>query len=179
MELQKPDIMTVMEREGIELKRRGRDLWASCPLHPDKTPSFKISPERQHWHCFGSCSEGGDVIDFVMRLHGFDFKDACKYLNIIPGKPLPPDPANQRRKELLQAFNEWKTDFYFRLCDESLHLKYIQTLFKKLPDVSEATAWLFAEKISRLAIIDYRLNLLAEGEKEILFSMYQEDTKNG
>lgn len=170
----KPDIMAVMEREGIELKRRGRDLWALCPFHADKSPSFKVNTERQRWYCFGE-SEGGDVIDFVMKLKGFSFKDALKYLGMSTGKPAPPDPAIQRRKKLLQAFNEWKTDFYFRLCDESLHLKYIQTLFKKLPNVSEATAWLFAEKISGLAIIDYKLNLLAEDDQEILFSLYCED----
>ena len=47
----KPDIKTIIENEGIELKRRGRDYWANCPFHTDKTPSFKINLERQTWYC--------------------------------------------------------------------------------------------------------------------------------
>src|SRR5664279_5463679 len=111
----KPEILAIMEREGIELKRRSRDFWAPCPFHADKNPSFKVNPELQKWYCFSE-SRGGDVIDFIMKLHGLPFKDACKYLNIIPGKPAPPDPAIQRRKKLLQEFKAWKIDFYFRLC---------------------------------------------------------------
>lgn len=171
----KPDIMTVMEREGIELKRRGRDFWAPCPFHADKTPSFKVSIDRQRWYCFGE-NEGGDVVDFIMQRRGVSFKEAVNILGIKTGKPLLPDPAIQRRKKLLQAFNKWKTEFYFRLCDEVLKLQKLKELFQKFPKVSEAPAFEFAEKIGRLDVINYRLNLLAEDDAETLFSLYCEDT---
>ena len=49
-----------------ELKPRGRDLWGCCPFHEEKTPSFKVDPEKGTWHCFG-CGEGGDVVDFALK----------------------------------------------------------------------------------------------------------------
>lgn len=95
--LNKPDILSVMEREGIELKRRGRDFWAPCPFHADKTPSFKVSPERQAFYCF-SCGEHGDAVDFIQKRHSVNFKEALNILGIRSGRPLPLDPAIQRQK---------------------------------------------------------------------------------
>ena len=31
--MEKPDLVSVVEREGIALKQRGRCLWACCPLN--------------------------------------------------------------------------------------------------------------------------------------------------
>ena len=174
----KPDILSVMEREGIELKRRGRDFWAPCPFHADKTPSFKVNPELQKWYCFSE-SRGGDVIDFIMERRGVSFKEAVNILGIKNGKPAPPDPAIQRRKKLLQEFKAWKTDFYFRLCDELLSLKKTKELIQKFPRINEEMAGVFAQNMGRLAVTDYKLNLLAEGNQEILFSLYCEDLQNG
>lgn len=42
----KPDIVSVIEREGIALTRRGDKLWALCPLHKEKRPSFNVSVEK-------------------------------------------------------------------------------------------------------------------------------------
>ena len=39
--------------ERTPVKQRGRDFWCCCPLHNEKTPSFKIDPALQLWHCFG------------------------------------------------------------------------------------------------------------------------------
>ena len=30
--------------ERTPVKQRGRDFWCCCPLHNEKTPSFKIDP---------------------------------------------------------------------------------------------------------------------------------------
>ena len=60
------DIVAVVG-EHAPVKQRGRDFWCCCPLHHEKTPSFKIDPALQLWHCFG-CGEGGDVFAFVMKV---------------------------------------------------------------------------------------------------------------
>ena len=62
----------------IEVNNRGT---ASCPLHSDKTPSFKYYKEQNTWWCF-SCGQGGDVIDLVMKMEGLDFIGAVKQLGV-------------------------------------------------------------------------------------------------
>src|SRR5688572_1892416 len=60
------------------LKKAGRTYKAVCPFHNERTPSFTVDPERGTWHCFGACATGGDVIEFVRRIEGLDFKEALR-----------------------------------------------------------------------------------------------------
>ncbi len=65
--------------ERTPVKQRGRDFWCCCPLHNEKTPSFKIDPAMQLWHCFG-CGEGGDVFGFLMKTEDLSFPEAVRKL---------------------------------------------------------------------------------------------------
>ena len=76
---EKADIISIIESYGIELKKAGRNFKAICPFHTEKTPSFVANPDRQTWHCFGACNTGGDVLTFIQKIEGCDFKTAaCK-----------------------------------------------------------------------------------------------------
>jgi DNA primase len=65
-------IEDVLRRYGFfdALVKKGVQLVGHCPFHKDSKPSFKVTPERNIWHCFG-CDSGGDVIDLVRYQEGF------------------------------------------------------------------------------------------------------------
>lgn len=63
----------------VPMKQRGRDFWCCCPFHQEKSPSCKVDPSTQLWHCFG-CGEGGDIFSFVMKHDGVSFPDAVRTL---------------------------------------------------------------------------------------------------
>ncbi len=72
-------IEEVAARCGVDLRSAGRRLVGSCPFHRDGRPSLVVYPANQSYFCFG-CGAGGDVIDFVARLHGVGFKEAAAML---------------------------------------------------------------------------------------------------
>jgi DNA primase len=63
----------------VTLHRAGRELSGLCPFHPEKTPSFTVSPERQVWYCHG-CHEGGDLFKFIEQIERIDFRQALELL---------------------------------------------------------------------------------------------------
>jgi DNA primase len=68
------DIVDVIS-EHITLKKQGRNYVGLCPFHPEKTPSFSVSPEKQIFYCFG-CGVGGDVFSFLMKKENISFPEA-------------------------------------------------------------------------------------------------------
>lgn len=72
------DIASVIG-DYIKIQPSGQNYKALCPFHVEKTPSFHISTAKQVYKCFG-CGEGGDVINFVMKMENLDFMDAVRLL---------------------------------------------------------------------------------------------------
>ncbi|GAV31164.1 DNA primase [Coriobacteriaceae bacterium EMTCatB1] len=72
------DLVQLVSETAV-VKQRGRLWWANCPFHQEKTPSFKVDPATQLWHCFG-CGRGGDVFDFVKESQGLEFYEAVRWL---------------------------------------------------------------------------------------------------
>ncbi len=64
---------------GVELRQQGRVLMGHCPFHDDRTPSFLVDPSDQHYFCFG-CRAYGDVLNFVQRMEGLDFRAAARHI---------------------------------------------------------------------------------------------------
>jgi hypothetical protein len=103
----KPDIIEMIGAR-VELRRAGRNHVTLCPFHEERTPSFSVSESWQTFHCFG-CGASGDVIDFIRRLDGLTFKEACAVLGITTGTGPSAiiTPARRRAGELARA---WAND---------------------------------------------------------------------
>src|SRR5574344_525960 len=83
----KLDILDVVSQDVI-LKKSGTNYWGLCPFHKEKTPSFSVNPAKGIYKCFG-CGEGGDVLSYLMKTRGVEFKDLIKDLAEEFGIELP------------------------------------------------------------------------------------------
>ncbi len=78
----------LIESQGHELVRRGKDWAMRCVFHEDATPSLVITESKNLYHCFG-CGAGGSVLDWVMKTQGVSLPHAVQLLK--HGAPLDGD----------------------------------------------------------------------------------------
>ncbi len=71
----------------VQLKRSGRESSGLCPFHTEQTPSFSVNESKGVYNCFG-CGEGGDVICFIEKIEGVDFKGALSVPGLADQLPL-------------------------------------------------------------------------------------------
>lgn len=101
----------------VTLKKRGKNLWACCPFHHEKTPSFAVSPDKGFYKCFG-CDAAGDAIGFVKAIEGISFIEAVKQLaqkyNITIQEPVdnPQDIVVQQEKDSLYILLKLAQSYY-------------------------------------------------------------------
>ncbi|MCJ7496561.1 MAG: DNA primase [candidate division Zixibacteria bacterium] len=93
------DIVEVIS-EYLPIKKKGKSYMALCPFHPEKTPSFSVSQERQIYHCFG-CGKGGNVYTFLMEHEKLSFYEALRLLAKKANISLPQKPVDREKIETL------------------------------------------------------------------------------
>jgi len=100
--------------EYVPLKKVGRNFKAICPFHSEKTPSFIVSPERQIWHCFGACNEGGDIFGFLMKIENIEFGEALRILAKRAGVKLTRyrPSEGERQKQLWYEINHLAAEYF-------------------------------------------------------------------
>ncbi len=74
-------LASVIRARGVELKRKGKQLWGLCPFHSEDEPSFAVDEKKGLWNCLGKCQTGGDAFSFVMKSDGINFKEAFALLS--------------------------------------------------------------------------------------------------
>ena len=102
----------------IKLDKKGKQYWACCPFHLEKTPSFAINEIEQFFKCFG-CGVSGDVINFVEKIEAVDFYDACKILAKECNMELP-----TFDKDNTIALTKQKKDTYLNILRDSARYYY-------------------------------------------------------
>ncbi|QKW49754.1 DNA primase [Streptomyces buecherae] len=71
--------------EYLQLRNGGGgNLKGLCPFHDEKSPSFQVSPSKGLFYCFG-CQEGGDTVDFVMKIDHLSFAETIERLAGVAG----------------------------------------------------------------------------------------------
>lgn len=71
------NVSSVLESNGVFLKRVGREFVTHCIWHKDKNPSLTVSDEKGFVFCH-VCREGGDVIHYVGKKFGLNFRESCE-----------------------------------------------------------------------------------------------------
>lgn len=98
--LAQADIVEVVG-DFVSLKKKGQNLWAPCPFHNEKSPSFSVSPAKGIYKCFG-CGKAGNAVQFIMDVEGTSFVEALKYLARKYGIEI----AEEATPEATQAQND-------------------------------------------------------------------------
>lgn len=158
----------MMWRYGFELDRSG---FCKCPLHGEKTGSFKAYSGNRGFYCFG-CGAHGSVIDFVMLYFGLSFKDALAKINEDFSLGLPIGEKLDRRKQLelqRQAFMRKREMNAKKAEQERLENAYWDAFdeWKRLDDNKRNYApktptdqlhTLFVEALKNIASAEYNLS---------------------
>ena len=101
----------------MTLKRRGASLWACCPFHNEKTPSFAVTPSKGIYKCFG-CGKSGSAVGFVMEYEHMTYPEALRYLARKYGIEIKEEEetaeqiAARQRSESLLAASEFAFNFF-------------------------------------------------------------------
>lgn len=122
------DIVEVIS-DHVTLRQTGRSFKALCPFHPEKTPSFVVSREKQIYHCFG-CGAGGNAINFIMQFENVTFPEAVRSLAKRYGVAVP--------RTAPQASSEM--DFAYRL--NALAAKIYRAALSGTKEGTQARAYL-------------------------------------
>ena len=176
----------------IHITRRGNTLWACCPFHHEKTPSFAINVADQYYHCFG-CGASGNVITFVKEYESVQFMESVRILAERAGMVLPDfsydDKALAAKKQhndrLLQVLRE-TARFYWQNLNSDRADKFTQYILEReIPSVivrkfglgaslsfNELPKFLMAKGFTELEMLDS--GVVAKSDKGILYDFLAE-----
>lgn len=159
------DIVDVVS-SYLPLQKSGRNFKALCPFHSEKTPSFYVFPDSQRWHCFGACSEGGDIFSFVMKHEGWDFRTALEELASQAGVELKPrTPAQIEREE--------ESDRLRSLLQEAAD--YYQHLLLHAPEAEDARAYVEGRGLTPQTVEQFQLGYSLPGWENLRSYLLDKD----
>ena len=101
----------------VEIKQSGTNFKGLCPFHKEKTPSFFIFPNTQTWRCFGSCTIGGDIFEFHMKIENIPFIESLHALAKDAGIELQQLQPKEKTSNLLKIHLHATDYFHKNLMD--------------------------------------------------------------
>ena len=107
----------------VPLKKKGSNYFGLSPFKKEKTPSFSVNEEKKIFHCF-STGEHGNVIDFLIKVKGYSFKDALYELADKAGIEL--NYKSSKLNNIIYEINSLTKElFYKNLLNSKKHLDYL------------------------------------------------------
>jgi DNA primase len=101
------NIVDILSR-NLHITKKGKNYWANCPFHAEKTPSFCVNESDQFYHCFG-CGRSGDVITYLRESQNLEYNEAVEELCRIAGVKPPEKQLNEKnmayQKDLQAIYN--------------------------------------------------------------------------
>ena len=141
--LNRVDIVEVIDAR-VPLKKKGKEYWACCPFHGEKSPSFSVSQNKQFYHCFG-CQQSGNAIGFLMEYDHMEFVEAIETLAQGIGIEVPHEQGQAPRQQakgldsLYEALQDCSDFYQSQLKQNPIAIDYL-----KLRGISGQTAKDFA-----------------------------------
>ncbi len=108
---------------SVPLKKKGSNYFGLSPFKKEKTPSFSVNEEKKIFHCF-STGEHGNVIDFLIKVKGYSFKDALYELADKAGIELSYK-SSKLNKTIYEINMLTKDLFHKNLLKSKKHLEYL------------------------------------------------------
>ncbi len=128
----------------VTLKKKGANLWACCPFHGEKSPSFSVSPAKGIYKCFG-CGKAGDATRFIMDIEGIGYPEALRQLakkygiEIIEAEYTDEQQEAQNERESLYLVLNFAKNYYQNYLFESEDGRNIGLTYFKERGFNEST----------------------------------------
>ncbi|RYU80532.1 DNA primase [Hymenobacter persicinus] len=170
------DIVEVVG-DFVSLKKKGNNMWACCPFHHEKSPSFSVAPAKGLYKCFG-CGKAGGVVQFIMDIEGTSYVEALKYLakkygvEIQEEEKTPEQQLAQNEKDSQFIVSNWAKDHYHKLLLESEEGQSIGLSYLRQRGLNQSTIQTFELGYS----LDMWDDLLKAAQKEGFQAKYLEKT---
>ncbi len=172
-EIKNIDLVSLIQSQGVELKKSGSRYVGLCPFHSEKTPSFTVFQDNK-FHCFG-CGAHGDAATFIMESFNCSFPDALERLGLKKSNnnysktDIKKFQENKIKKSLVKAFRDWESRYSTKLGGliNSSHKKLSK--IKTHDDLLQA-AWIYPF----LSQWEYHLEVLCYGSDEDKFNLFKE-----
>lgn len=164
--LSKTDIVDLINSKFL-LKKKGKNYYASCPFHEEKTPSFIVSRKKQYYHCFG-CGVHGNAINFLMNFDNLTFIETVKKLAKMYGLEV----YYENRVSINYSSYNKLEDFYKLMDNVSkyYHNCLDQSIFQ------EAREYLFKRGLNKKVINNFIIGF-APSNWNNLFLFFKKDKK--
>lgn len=153
----------------VTLRRNGNDYIGLCPFHREKTPSFRITTDKQLFYCFG-CGSGGNLIDFIKKIENLDYVDTIKFLAERAGVTLEEEvysPAVQKQHETRERILKM---------NKLAAKRYVANL--SLPDAKHAQDYALGRRLNRETLTKFGIGYAKDAWSDLLDHLRENGFKN-